>query len=54
MNFLLTLYKLYNINNSLMVMVMVFQGTSVSEGLMPEEFYIVRNKGLRSLELYEE
>lgn len=33
----------------------VFQGTSVSEGdLMPEEFYIVRNKGLQSLELYEE
>lgn len=32
----------------------VFQSLSVSESLIPEEYHIVKNKGLQSLEFYEE
>lgn len=31
-----------------------FQNLSVSESLIPEEYHIVKNKGLRTLEFYEE
>lgn len=32
----------------------VFQDLSGSESVIPEEYHIVQNKGLQSLELYEE
>lgn len=32
----------------------VFQDVTVSESLVPEEYHIVKNKGLESLEFYEE
>ncbi len=34
--------------------VSVSQNLSVSENLIPEEYHIVKNKGLQSLEFYEE
>jgi len=32
----------------------VFQNVNVSDRLIPEEYHMVKNKGLRSLEFFEE
>lgn len=32
----------------------MFQNWKVSESLIPEEYRVVKNKGLQSLEFYEE
>lgn len=32
----------------------VFQISNISESLIPEEYRVVKNKGLQSLEFYEE